>query len=78
MVEAIRYVDLVIPEESMAQKVEDIKEHKVDIFTLGDDYKETFKLYDEHDKVAELCEIVYLSRTPEISTTKIKDGLNIR
>ncbi|MGI6697729.1 MAG: glycerol-3-phosphate cytidylyltransferase [Clostridiales bacterium] len=70
LLEAIRYVDLVIPEESWEQKINDIKEYKVDIFVMGDDWKGKF------DYLKDYCEVIYLPRTPEISTTKIKQELN--
>lgn len=69
LLEAIRYVDLVIPETSWSQKVEDIKEFKVDTFVMGDDWKGKF------DYLSNYCEVVYLPRTPEISTTQIKHDL---
>ena len=69
LLEAIRYVDLVIPEESWEQKKEDIKEFKVDTFVMGNDWEGKF------DFLKELCEVVYLPRTPDISTTQIKDDL---
>lgn len=71
LVEAIRYVDLVIPENSWEQKVEDIREYKVDTFVIGDDWKGKF------DILNDFCEVVYLDRTPEISTTKIKNELGL-
>lgn len=71
LLEAIRYVDLVIPEENWEQKINDVKEFKVDTFVMGDDWKGKF------DFLKEYCEIVYLERTPEISTTKIKKDLNV-
>ncbi len=70
LLEAIRYVDLVIPEKSWEQKKTDIKEYHVDVFTIGDDWKGKF------DFLKDECEVVYLPRTPEISTTKIKKDLN--
>lgn len=70
LLEAVRYVDLVIPEENWEQKREDIKEFKIDTFVIGDDWKGKF------DDLKDLCEVVYLPRTPEISTTKIKKDLN--
>ena len=70
LVEAIRYVDLVIPEESWEQKVSDVKEFKVDTFVIGNDWEGKFDFLKEH------CEVVYLPRTPEISTTQIKKDLN--
>lgn len=69
LLEAIRYVDLVIPERNWEQKIEDIKEFKIDKFVIGDDWKEKF------DYLKEYCEVEYLERTPEISTTKIKKEL---
>ena len=69
LVEAIRYVDLVIPEESWEQKISDVKEFKVDTFVIGDDWEGKF------DFLKEYCEVVYLPRTPEISTTQIKTEL---
>ena len=69
LLEAIRYVDLVIPEENWQQKREDIKEFKADTFVIGDDWKGKF------DDLKDICEVVYLPRTPEISSTKIKNDL---
>lgn len=69
LLEAIRYVDLVIPEENWEQKVSDVQEFKVDTFVMGDDWKGKF------DFLKDYCEVVYLDRTPEISTTKIKKDL---
>ena len=70
LVEAIRYVDLVIPEESWEQKVTDVDEYKVDTFVIGDDWEGKF------DFLKDNCEVLYLPRTPEISTTQIKKDLN--
>ena len=70
LLESIRYVDLVIPEECWEQKRSDIKEYHIDTFVMGKDWEGRF------DFLAETgCEVVYLDRTPEISTTKIKDDL---
>ena len=69
LLEAIRYVDLVIPEENWEQKVQDVQEYHVDTFVMGDDWKGEF------DFLQEYCEVVYLPRTPEISTTQIKTEL---
>ena len=69
LLEAIRYVDLVIPENSWEQKIGDIKEFKIDTFVMGDDWKGKF------DFLKEYCEVIYLPRTPEISTTQIKKDL---
>ncbi len=70
LLEAIRYVDLVIPEENWEQKRSDIKEYHVDTFVMGDDWKGKF------DFLNDLCEVVYLDRTPEVSTTQIKEELS--
>ena len=69
LLEAIRYVDLVIPEENWEQKVTDVKEFRVDTFVMGDDWEGKFDFLKDH------CEVVYLPRTPEISTTQIKQEL---
>lgn len=66
LLEAIRYVDLVIPENSWEQKKTDISMYHIDIFTMGDDWKGKF------DSLEEYCQVTYLPRTPEISTTQIK------
>ena len=70
LVESIRYVDLVIPEHSWDQKPDDIVKYNVDVFVIGDDWAGKF------DELKNICEVVYLQRTPEISTTKIKGDLN--
>ena len=70
LLEAIRYVDLVIPEENWEQKRSDIKEYHVDTFVMGNDWKGKF------DFLKDLCEVVYLERTPEVSTTQIKEELS--
>ena len=69
LLEAIRYVDLVIPENDWDQKRSDIVTYGVNVFVMGDDWKGKF------DFLRDLCEVVYLPRTPEISTTKIKEEL---
>jgi glycerol-3-phosphate cytidylyltransferase len=71
LVETIRYVDLVIPEESWEQKRSDIHEYHIDTFVMGDDWKGKFDFLKE-----EGAEVVYLPRTPEISTTQIKRDLH--
>lgn len=70
LLEAVRYVDLVIPERSWEQKKSDIHMYHIDTFVMGDDWVGKFDyLRDEG------CEVEYLSRTPEISTTQIKHDL---
>lgn len=69
LVEAVRYVDLVIPEHSWEQKINDVREYHIDTFVMGDDWKGKF------DYLEDYCKVVYLPRTPEISTTKIKEDI---
>lgn len=69
ILEAIKYVDKVIPECSWDQKVNDIIDEKIDIFVMGDDWEGHF------DFLKPYCEVVYLERTQNISTTKIKGDL---
>lgn len=71
LLEAIRYVDLVIPEKNWDQKVTDIKKYHIDTFVMGDDWKGKFDYLDKETNV------IYLPRTPEISTTKIKKDLKL-
>jgi glycerol-3-phosphate cytidylyltransferase len=73
MLEAIRYVDLVIPEESWEQKIDDVKKYYVDTVVMGDDWADS----DRFDYLKDYCELKFLSRTPGISTTKIKEDLNL-
>ena len=67
MLEAIRYVDLVIPENNWEQKKEDIKNHSIDTFVMGDDWLGKFDFLKENG-----VDVIYLPRTPEISTSRIK------
>lgn len=69
IVGALRCVDLVIPEEDWEQKVDDIRRHEVRVFAMGDDWQGRF------DFLSKFCEVCYLSRTPEISTTLIRTDL---
>lgn len=70
LLESIRYVDLVIPENNWNQKKSDVHEYKIDIFAMGDDWKGKFDFLRD-----EGVEVVYFPRTPEISTTQIKNDL---
>lgn len=72
MLEALRYVDLVIPEDNWEQKRTDMHEYHIDTFVIGDDWKGKFDFLKE-----EGVEVVYLPRTPEISTTQIKNDLHV-
>jgi len=69
IVQAISYVDLVIPETDWEQKKSDVKEYDVNVFAIGEDWRGEF------DFLGELCEVVYLERTKDISTTELKRSL---
>ena len=70
ILEAVRYVDLVIPEETWEQKIDDVMKYKVDVFVMGEDWKGKF------DFLKQYCEVVYLPRTEGISTTRIMADLH--
>ncbi len=70
ILEAIRYVDEVIPEYNWEQKIDDVVGNQVDVFVMGDDWKGKF------DFLKDYCEVIYLPRTEGISTTKIKSELH--
>ncbi len=67
IVEAIKYVDKVIPEKTWEQKVEDVKKYGVDVFVMGEDWKGKF------DFLKKYCEVIYLPRTPGISSTELRE-----
>ena len=69
ILEAIRYVDEVIPEKDWQQKTNDVKKYGIDTFVMGNDWQGKF------DFLKPYCKVVYLPRTPGISTTKIKNDL---
>ncbi len=66
ILEAVCYVDFVVPEVSWDQKIADIQKYNVDIFAMGSDWKGEF------DFLKEYCRVVYLQRTEGISTSEIK------
>lgn len=74
LLEAIRYVDLVIPEENWKQKTNDIELYHIDKFVMGDDWVGKFDFIEEQTN----AEVIYLPRTPEISTTQIKKDLETK
>ena len=74
MLEAIRYVDLVIPEYTWEQKIDDVKKYYVDVTVMGDDWEGNPKF----ELLRDYCEVVYLPRTEGISTTKIKKELGLQ
>ena len=71
MLEAIKYVDLVIPENDWAQKLDDIKKYNVDVVTMGSDWKDDPRF----EYLREYCNVVYLERTNGISTTMLKEKM---
>lgn len=70
VLEAIKYVDLVVPEDNWEQKREDVVKYDIDTFVMGDDWEGKF------DFLKDLCEVVYLPRTPDVSTTMVKEHLS--
>ncbi|MBE9390048.1 glycerol-3-phosphate cytidylyltransferase [Vagococcus salmoninarum] len=72
ILEAIKYVDEVIPEMTWEQKVSDVVDNQIDVFVMGDDWEGKFDFLKEH------CEVQYLARTEGVSTTKIKADLKER
>lgn len=74
MLEAIRYVDLVIPENTWEQKRQDIFEYKVDVVVMGSDWEGN----ENFERLKDICNIVYLPRTEGVSTTKIKNDLGLQ
>lgn len=66
IVASVRHVDMVIPENSWEQKVEDVKRYGVDVFGIGDDWAGKFDHLKAH------CEVVYLPRTQGVSSTSLK------
>jgi glycerol-3-phosphate cytidylyltransferase len=69
ILEAIKFVDEVIPETCWEQKIDDVVKHGVSVFVIGDDWTGKF------DFLKPYCEVVYLPRTEGISTTQIKTEL---
>lgn len=69
VLEAIRWVDEVFPETRWDQKIDDIKRCGADIFVMGHDWEGRF------DFLSEYCQVSYLPRTEDISTTEIKQSL---
>lgn len=74
MLEAIRYVDLVIPENDWNQKINDVTKYEIDTVVMGDDWKNNEKF----ELLKDYCEVVYLERTEGVSTTKIKKELGLQ
>ena len=73
MLEAIRYVDLVIPEDNWEQKINDVEKYHADVVVMGSDWAGS----DKFDYLSDYCEVLYLDRTEGVSTTKIKEDLKL-
>lgn len=71
LLETVRYVDLVIPKENRDKERTDVHEYHIDDFVIGDDWAGKFGFLKE-----EGVDVVYLSLTPEISTSQIKRELH--
>ena len=69
IVRSLKFVDEVIPESNWEQKVEDVKNHDIDTFVMGNDWEGKF------DFLKEFCKVIYLERTEHISSTKLKEEL---
>jgi glycerol-3-phosphate cytidylyltransferase len=69
ILESIKYVDEVIPEETWEQKIGDVERNLIDIFVIGEDWKGKF------DFLRKYCEVIYLPRTPNVSTTQNKERI---
>ena len=70
IVENVKCVDLVIPETCWEQKEINIKTFDIDIFAMGNDWEGKF------DSLKDFCEVVYLPRTDDISSTEIKKQMD--
>lgn len=66
ILESIRFVDVVFKEEYWDQKISDVVKYDIDIFVMGDDWNGKF------DFLKPYCSVVYLPRTPGISTSLLK------
>lgn len=66
IIASLTFVNDVFLEESLEQKGDYITTHRADILVMGDDWRGKFDHYNE------ICKVVYLSRTPAVSTTEIR------
>ena len=70
LVSNLKCVDEVIPETTWDQKVRDVIDNKIDLFVMGDDWAGHFDFLKEH------CDVHYLTRTPNISSSELKQHIN--
>lgn len=68
---ALNVVDAVFVEESMELKADYIRQYRADVLIMGDDWAGKFDVYKN------LCEVVYLTRTPGISTTALIEQIRL-
>lgn len=71
LVRSVRFVDEVIAESNWDQKISDVQQHKVDIFVMGSDWQGKF------DFLTPYCEVVYLPRTDNVSSTDLKKAIQV-
>ena len=71
LVRSVRYVDEVIAEHQWDQKIADVQQHQVDIFVMGSDWQGKF------DFLKPYCEVVYLPRTDNFSSTDLKKAIQV-
>ncbi len=71
IISSLKCVDLVIPEESWDQKIDDVKNYNVDIFGIGDDWSGKFDFLNKN------CKVLYLKRSHGISSTSLRSKFDI-
>lgn len=71
IIESIKYVDCVFIEESLELKRQYCLQYRVDILVMGDDWEGRF------DNLRDICEVIYLPRTPSISTTSLIEKIRL-
>ena len=71
IIESLKFIDEVFIETSLAEKRQYINEKNIDIFVIGDDWKGKF------DELSDICKVVYLPRTPSVSTTEIIEKITL-
>ena len=69
ILESCKFVDEIIIEDNWEQKIKDIVDNNISVFTMGDDWSGKF------DYLKQYCEVIYLERTPDVSSTETRDFL---
>jgi len=67
VLESLKFVDFVFEEQNWDQKISDVVKYGINIFVIGDDWKGHFDFLKPH------CKVVYLPRTPGVSTSLLKE-----